>query len=61
MSVEEGMKTLERLKAVRIVVKKDEDVQVLMKLSDIDNETRILVEIFDMAQNEKLPEVDTNA
>ena len=59
MSVEEAMKTLERLKAVHIVVKKDEGVQVLRKLSGLDSETRILVEVFNMAENEKLPEVDT--
>ncbi len=59
MSVEEAMKTLERLKAVHIVVKKDEGIQVLRKLSGLDSETRILVEIFNMAANEKFPEVDT--
>lgn len=59
MSVEEAMKTLERLKAVHIVVKKDEGVQVLRKLSGLDGETRILVEVFNMAENEKFPEVDT--
>lgn len=59
MSVEEAMKTLEQLKAVHIVVKKDEGVQVLRKLSGLDGETRILVEVFNMAVNEKFPEVDT--
>ncbi len=59
MSVEEAMKTLERLKAVHIVVNKDEGIQVLRKLTGLDSETRILVEIFNMAANEKFPEVDT--
>jgi transposase len=59
MSVEEAMKTLEQLKAVHIVVKKNEGVQVLRKLTDLDNETRTLVEVFNMTENEKFPEVDT--
>jgi transposase len=59
MSVEEAMKTLEQLKAVHIVVKKDDGVQVLRKLTDLDSETRTLVEVFNMAENEKFPEVDT--
>jgi hypothetical protein len=59
MSVEEAMKTLERLKAVHIVVKKDDGIQVLRKLTDLDSETRTLVEVFKMAGNEKFPEVDT--
>jgi transposase len=59
MSVEEAMKTLERLKAVHLVVKKDEEIQVLRKLSGLDDETRVLVEVFNMAENEKFPEVDT--
>jgi hypothetical protein len=53
------MKTLERLKAVHLVVKKDEEIQVLRKLSGLDDETRVLVEVFNMAENEKFPEVDT--
>lgn len=59
MSIEEAMKALERLKAVHIVVRKDEGIQVLRKLSGLDGETRILVEIFNMTENEKFPEVDT--
>jgi|GEM_PF-3007518 len=59
MSVEEAMKSLERLKAVHIVVKKDEGVQVLRKLTGLDSETRTLVDIFNMVETEKFPEVDT--
>jgi hypothetical protein len=40
------------------VVKKDEGIQVLRKLTDLDNETRTLVEVFNMTENEKFPEVD---
>ncbi len=59
MSVEEAMKTLERLKAVHIVIKKEEGIQVLRKLSGLNSETRVLVEVFNMAENEKFSEVDT--
>jgi hypothetical protein len=60
MSVDEAMRTLEQLKAVHIVVKKDEGIQVLRKLTDLDSETRTLVEVFNMTENEKFPEVDTD-
>lgn len=59
MSVEEAMKTLERLKAVHIVVKKEEGIQVHRRLSGVDDETRILVEVFDVGRNENFPEVDS--
>jgi hypothetical protein len=59
MSGDEAMKSLEQLKAVHIVVKKDEGIQVLRKLTDLDNETRTLVEVFNMAETEKFLEVDT--
>lgn len=59
MSVEEAMKTLERLKVVHIVVKKDEGIQVHRKLSGLDGKTRTLIEVFNMAENEKFPEVDS--
>lgn len=59
MSVEEAMKTLERLKAVHIVVGKDEGIQVHRKLTRLDSKARTLIEVFKMAENEKLPEVDT--
>jgi hypothetical protein len=59
MSVEEAMKSLERLKAVHIVVNKDEGIQVLRKLTSLDSETRTLVEVFNMVKTEKFPEVDT--
>jgi transposase len=58
MSIEEAMKTLERLKAVHIVVGKDEGVQVYRRLSGLDGDMRTLVEVFNMAENENLPEVD---
>ncbi len=50
--------TLERLKVVHIVVKKDEGIQVHRKLSGLDGKTRTLMEVFNMAENEKFPEVD---
>ena len=59
MSVEKAMKTLERLKAVHIVVEKDEGIQVHRKLTRIDDDIRTLVEIFNLADNEKFPEVET--
>ena len=59
MSIEEAMKTLERLKAVHIVVGKDEGIQVHRKLGGLDGETRMLIEVFDMVENEKFPEVDS--
>jgi len=59
MSVEGAMKTLERLKVVHIVVKKDEGIQVHRKLSGLDGKTKTLIEVFNMAENEKFPEVDS--
>lgn len=59
MSIEEAMKTLERLKAVHIVVGKDEGIQVHRKLGGLDGETRMLIEVFDMVENEKFPELDS--
>ncbi len=59
MSIEESMKTLERLKAVHIMVGIDKGIQVYRKLSGLDNETRTLIHVFGMAENEKLPEVDS--
>jgi hypothetical protein len=38
---------------------KDEGIQVHRKLTGLDSETRILVEIFNMAANESFSEVDT--
>jgi transposase len=58
MSVEDAMKSLEQLKAVNIVVNKDEGIQVLRKLTNLDSETRTLVEVFNMVETEKFPEVD---
>ena len=59
MSIEEAMKKLERLKAVHIVVGKDEGIQVHRKLSGLNKETKTLIEVFDMDENKILPEVDT--
>ncbi len=59
MSIEDAMKTLERLKAVHIVVGKDEGIHVHRRLSGLDTGTRTLIDIFGMTQNEKLPEVDS--
>jgi len=44
---------------VHIVVNNNEGIQVLRKLTDLDSETRTLVEVFNMAETEKFPEVDT--
>ena len=57
-SVEEAMKTLERLKAVHIAVGNEGEVQVYRKLSGLNGETRILVEVFNMSEDGKLPEVE---
>jgi transposase len=57
-SVEEAMKTLERLKAVHIAVGNEGKVEVYRKLSGLNGETRTLVEVFNMSENEKLPEVE---
>ena len=46
MSVENAMRELERLKAVHIVVGKDDKIEVHKKLSGLDSETRTLVEIL---------------
>ena len=59
ISIEEAMKTLERLKAVHIAVGKEGGVQVYRKLSGLNKETRTLIEVFGMADNKILPEVDT--
>ena len=59
ISIEEAMKTLERLNAVHIVVGKEEGVQVHRKLSGLNKETRTLIEVFGMAENKILPEVET--
>ena len=58
MSVENAMKTLERLKAVHIVVGTGAEIEVHKKLSGLDSETRTLVEIFSMADGDKLPDVE---
>ncbi len=54
VSIEEAMKTLERLKAVYIVVGKDEGIQVHRKLSGLNKETT-LIEVFGRADNKILP------
>ncbi|MDP2767799.1 MAG: IS1634 family transposase, partial [Candidatus Methanoperedens sp.] len=45
-SIEDAMRTLERLKAVHIAVGKDDEIQVYRKLRNIDGELRNLVEVF---------------
>jgi len=59
MSIEEAMKTLERLKAVNITIGQEGEIQVYRKLNTLDGKTRTLIEVFNMAENEKLPEVET--
>ncbi len=46
------------MKAVHIVVGKDDKIEVHKKLSGLDSETRTLVEIFSMADGDKLPDVE---
>jgi len=58
MSIEEAMKTLDRLKAVQIVVGKEGEIQVQRQLTKIDTETRTLIEVFNMGDIDKLPEVE---
>ncbi|MDP2788789.1 MAG: IS1634 family transposase, partial [bacterium] len=58
MSIEEAMGTLERLKAVQIVVGKEGEIQVQRKLTKVDNETRTLIEVFNMGDINKLPEAE---
>ena len=58
MSMEEAMKTLERLKAVHIAVGNEGNVEVYRKLSGLNGETRTLVEVFNMSENGKFPEVE---
>ncbi|MBU3901920.1 MAG: IS1634 family transposase [Candidatus Thermoplasmatota archaeon] len=58
MSIEEAMGTLERLKVVQIVVGKDGEIQVQRQLTKIDTETRVLIEVFNMGNIDKLPEVE---
>jgi transposase len=58
MSIEEAMVTLERLRAVQIVVGKDGEIQVQRKLTKVDTETRTLIEVFNMEDNNKLPEIE---
>ena len=58
MSIEEAMGTLERLRAVQIVVGKDGEIQVQRKLTKVDTETRTLIEVFNMEDNNKLPEIE---
>ena len=59
MSIDEAMKALEQLKAVQIVVGKDEEVQVHRKLGGVNEDTRILIDVFNMGDNGKLPLVGT--
>lgn len=59
MSVEEAMGLLERLKAVHIVVREGEEIQVHRRLSGLtDERTRVLVEVFHMAEGGRLPGVE---
>jgi len=58
MSIEEAMKTLEKLKAVQIVVREGEEIHVHRKLRNIDEKMRTLIEVFNMTENEKLPEAE---
>ncbi|MCJ7746720.1 MAG: IS1634 family transposase [Desulfobacterales bacterium] len=59
MSIDEAMKALEQLKAVQIVVGKNEEVQVHRKLGGVNEDTRILIDVFNMEDNGELPLVGT--
>ncbi len=61
MNIEKAMKTLERLKAVHIVVGKDEGIQVHRRLSRFDYKIRTSINVFGMSKNEKLLEVDSES
>ena len=58
MSVENAMRTLERLKAVHVVVGTGDEIEVHRKLGGLDCETQTLVEMFSMADGGKLPDVE---
>ena len=49
---------LEKLKAVHIIVGKEGKIQVQRKLTQIGTETRKLIDVFEMEDGGKLPEVD---
>jgi len=57
MSVEEAMKTLERLKAVHIAVK-GEEIHVYRKLTRVDDKIKTLIEVFNMKEDGEMPGVD---
>lgn len=59
-SIEEAMRTLERLKAVHIVVREGEEIHVHRRLSTIDDKMRTLIEVFNMAEDGKLPEAEVH-
>jgi hypothetical protein len=58
MSIEEAMKTLDRFKAVQIVVKSEKEIQIQRKITKIEAETRTLIEVFNMGDYNKLPDVE---
>jgi hypothetical protein len=59
MSIDEAMKALEQLKAVQIVVGNDEEVQVHRKLGGVNEDTRILIDVFNMGDNGEVPLIGT--
>lgn len=59
MSIDEALKALERLKVAKIVVGKGDNIQVHRKLAGLNDETRMLIEVFKMAEDEILPGVGT--
>ncbi len=52
------MNSLDRLKAVKIVVGNKGEIQLQRKLTKLDSGTRILIEVFNMGDIDKLPEVE---
>ena len=58
MSIEEAMRSLERLRAVQIIVKSEKEIQVQRKLTQMDSEIRTLIEVFNMGDYNKLPDVE---
>jgi transposase len=58
MSIEEAMRSLERLRAVQIIVKSGKEIQVQRKLTQMDSEIRTLIDVFNMGDYNKLPDVE---
>jgi hypothetical protein len=58
MNVDDAMTALERLKEVEIVIGKGDVIEVRRKLGGVNNESRTLIDVFNMATNGILPGVE---